>query len=117
MKIVSNLTYFLNLVKKIIRDFERTDMYEAGLGIGTLLYKLFIESTSEQGNDPVTDFLKGFLEGLNEKGDVEDLLKCVKNAEKIINEIIDAIKIIAKGDIGHIIEGITKLLAALNELL
>eukprot|EP01022_Parablepharisma_sp_SALTPOND_P005276 TRINITY_DN122060_c0_g1_i1.p1 TRINITY_DN122060_c0_g1~~TRINITY_DN122060_c0_g1_i1.p1 ORF type:complete len:347 (+),score=35.83 TRINITY_DN122060_c0_g1_i1:296-1336(+) len=63
--------------------------------------------------DSVT-FIEGFLEGLNEKGDVNKFLKCVKNIEFIVEKIIQAIQHM---DPSNLIKDISLLLEAISELL
>jgi len=62
------------------------------------------------------DFLRGFLEAIDEKKSLDDMILCVKSVEEVIHKIIDALEIIKELDFKRIVEGITKLLAALKEL-
>ena len=63
------------------------------------------------------DFIKGFVEGIGETGNFEELKKCINGAEGAINKIIEAIKLIKKGGFENIIAGIAKLVEAVKELL
>ena len=71
----------------------------------------------EEGPDIVVKFLTGFLEGLNEKGDVNKLLHCIKDIDQIIANIIKAIELIATKKLDKIIEGVTLLIETIKTLL
>jgi len=114
-KIIQNAFQFIADIMDAIHAFEAKEMSRAGKDLGDVLYKLFLVEL-EVKFDPI-DFIKGFLEGLNEKGDINNLLKCVKDIEKIVNKIIEAIGYISKMDFQNIIKGITLLLEAVSELL
>lgn len=61
------------------------------------------------------DFLKGFVKGIGETKDVDDLLKCVTGLEEIIDKIYDGISDIMKLTFEDIIKGFTKIMAAVQE--
>lgn len=67
--------------------------------------------------EDILKFFKGFLEGIGEKGGIEELKKCIDNAEGIIRDIIEAIKLIATKKFENIIMGVTKLVEAVKKLL
>ena len=114
-KIIQNAFQFIADIIDCIQSFEKGDYVQAGKDLGDILYKLFLVE-ADKGID-VGAFLKGFLEGINEKGDVEHLLKCVKDLENIIVKIMQAVEYIKKGDFINLIKGITMLLEAVGELL
>jgi len=62
------------------------------------------------------DFIKGFLEGIDEKKSIDDMILCINSIEEVIKKIIDALELIKKFDFENIVEGISRLLAALKEL-
>lgn len=64
-----------------------------------------------------TDFIKGFIEGLNQKGDVHKLLECVKGIEKVIDNIIEGLELILTKKAENIIVGVTKIIKAVREIL
>ena len=116
MKIMQNPIQFIADIADCIDALGKGDYLRAGRDIGDVLYRLFlVEVATVQIN--VVDFLKGFLEGLNEKGDINELLKCVKDLEHIISKIIEAINYIKKMDIGNLMKGLTLLFEAITELL
>lgn len=64
-----------------------------------------------------TDFIKGFIEGLNQKGDVNQLLDCIKGIENVIDNIIEGLELILTKKADNIIIGITKIVKAVREIL
>ena len=100
-KIITHAGQFIHDFTDAIDAFGKGDYKRAGKDIGDIMYKLFLEAGDQ--SDPVYDFIKGFLEGLNEKGDVNELLKCLKDIEPIMNKIIQAIQLIMTMKIENII--------------
>lgn len=118
MKILTRFPEFLGYITKAIECLTKTkDWACGGKNIGSLLRRLLLElSEEDEDPNPIVEFFKGFLKGLNESGNIEELMKCVKNVEEVINEIIAAIKIIQKGGM-YIMEGLAKLFAAVTKLI
>ena len=75
-----------------------------------------VEIKKEKVGDPVYDFLEGFLEGLNEKGDVNKLLECIKDIGPISLDIMKALQLIAKFNPKDMFYGIVLLIHAIKEL-
>ena len=65
----------------------------------------------------IEDFLRGLLEGLNEKGDVNDLLKCTQGLEDAVNKVTEAFKLIGKRSFEYILAGIIMLVQAVKEIM
>ena len=114
-KIITHASTFIHDITDAIDAFGKKDFKRAGKDVGHLLYLLFLESTLE--SNLVLDFIKGFLEGVNEKGDVNELLKCLKDVEPLINQIIEAIQLILTMKIENIMKGVTLLIQAVTELI
>jgi cellobiose-specific phosphotransferase system component IIA len=114
-KIVANTFQFIADIVDCIQAFQRSNFVQAGRDLGDIMYRLFLISTEDQF-DPVA-FIKGLLEGLNEKGDINNLLKCVKDLESIVNKIMEALEYIKKKDFANIIKGITMLIEAVTHLM
>ena len=69
---------------------------------------------------PFLDFLQGFLEGINIKGDINKILECVKGGEGIIEKIIQALNYLIHIDINHledIIKGVKLLIEAVQDII
>lgn len=116
-KIIMNAFQFIADIIDCISYLEKQNYSRAGAALGDIMYKLFIDDLFKlQGFDAVA-FIKGFLEGINEKGDINELLKCVKNLEQIVNKIIESIQYIKKMDFMNLIKGITMLIESVGELL
>lgn len=115
-KIISNAFQFIAIIIDCIKNLESANYTRAGMDLGNVLYLLFLDEFGFQAFDPVA-FIKGFLEGINEKGDINELLKCVKNIEQIVTKIIEAIELIKKMDFINLVKGITMLIESITELL
>jgi hypothetical protein len=65
------------------------------------------------------NFMAGFLEGLNVKGDFSKIIECLRNGEGIIKKIMDAINKLATIDffnIVNIVLGVTMLVDAVKDI-
>jgi len=81
---------------------------------------VFSQASQEpQGITPedVMNFVKGLMDGLNEQGDINALIKCLNGTEKVIEDIIDALEMIKTKKTDQIILGISKLVKAVSELI
>ena len=114
-KMIANAIGFMKDIKECIESFKKGDFYTAGKDTGDILYRLFL--SREMDSFDIEGFLTGFLEGLNEKGDVKELMKCAAHIEDIIDKIIKAFEYISKKTVENIITGITFLIEAVRELL
>jgi len=63
------------------------------------------------------DFITGFLEGLNEKGDVNKLLECLKGVDKIIDDVIEGLELILTMKPDNVKKGVAKIIGAVTELM
>lgn len=115
-KIVMNTSNYIARINKIIMAFQKGDMKKVGHGVGDLLFSLFLEDRIDKAFD-IMEFLKGFLQGLNEKGDVKELIKCVKELDHVVAKILAAIKLILTKEYQNIVKGLTLLFEAINEFL
>jgi len=69
------------------------------------------------GDGPTAeDFVKGFLNGIGEKKDPGDLIKCAHKVEELIMKIHEALELILTFEIPNIIKGVTQLISAVREL-
>ena len=66
--------------------------------------------------DPV-DFLRGLLDGLGVKEDIEKLKKCLKDVEKLIDELKIALQYLKKMDPADLKKGLELMFSALMEFL
>lgn len=73
--------------------------------------------TFEMQNDRIMDFITGFLEGLNEKQDVQKLLECIKGIDKIIPNVIKGLELLQTGNPVDVIKGMAMVMDAVKELL
>lgn len=104
---------FFHLCINYIEAMDNNQPQKAGVAIGTMIKLLFLVSRTE---GHFVEFIEGFLEGINEHGDIHKLLECLKEAEVIFDKILAAVEKILKMDIENIVEGIHMLIAAIKEL-
>lgn len=62
------------------------------------------------------DFFKGLAETLGETKDTRELANCMKNFGQIVGRIFDAVQLILNFDFLDVIQGVSNLIAALQEL-
>ena len=116
-KIAQHMNEITEEIKKVVAAIEAKDFKIVGLGIGKILFMLLLEDKAVP-KDNFVNFIKGFLLGLNEKGDITELLKCVKDLEHIIKKIEEAIKLLKDiKKIDKFIQGLVILFQAVTELI
>lgn len=83
-----------------------------------VILSCFAEQKTELKEDaPIIEFFKGFLTGIGETKTIEDLKKCLKEAEPIFAKIKKALELIHTMKLEKIVEGITLLIEAVKELM
>eukprot|EP01022_Parablepharisma_sp_SALTPOND_P014791 TRINITY_DN2052_c0_g1_i1.p4 TRINITY_DN2052_c0_g1~~TRINITY_DN2052_c0_g1_i1.p4 ORF type:complete len:560 (+),score=87.61 TRINITY_DN2052_c0_g1_i1:7838-9517(+) len=113
-KLIQNAGQFIYDIQDAVNSFAKGDFRQGGHDVGDILYRLFL---AEVTSDPVFDFLKGFFEGLNEKGDVNKIIECIHDLEPIMNEIIQALELISHFKFNDVIEGVKLLVQAVTEMM
>lgn len=113
-KLIIGALDFYRLISDCVDAFEKGAFERAGKDIGTILYKLFLEAVDE--SDPVIEFMKGFFKGLDEKGNIEEIIKCLENIEPIITDIVKAFSLILTFEIKKVFDGVVLLVAAIKKL-
>lgn len=83
--------------------------------LALLLLLPLSQASNEHGRFNAFEFLKGFLEGLNEKGDINKLVHCIRNVDDIAEKIVHALELIITGDIREIFEGVRLLVESVQE--
>lgn len=114
MHIMMHPAEFIHDITEAIGCFTAKDYHCIGKDIGDMLRLMFL--TRQVGNEAV-DFLKGFLEGLGEQGDINKLLQCLKDLESIFAKFKEALEHLKKMKIDEIIKGLTILFEAVTELM
>jgi tetratricopeptide (TPR) repeat protein len=122
-KILANPNVFIQDIMGMIDGFKNNNLTKAGFCLGDFMFRLFLEERQENTDmevpkDNFVNFIKGFLLGLNEKGDINELLKCIKDLEHIIKKIEEAIKLLKDiKKIDKFIQGLVMLFQAVTELI
>jgi hypothetical protein len=108
-------------IREAIYYFDMPWYDMCGTYIGRIIYQILF--TPVIARDPkdhansLLDFMKGFLEGLNEKGDFNELLKCLKDVDPIIAKIMQAIELILKMQLQDVVKGVMLLFEAVTQLI
>lgn len=115
-KIISHPEEIIKYITQAVEGFSKNDFRLFGKAIGQMCSLLFLTS-EEELDDPRTDFiefLKGFLEGQNEKEPVEGLIKCITDPVDIIQRFVDSLKTIKKFVLQEMIGGVMYFIATLQ---
>ena len=112
--IITNAPQFIHDITDAIDALTKGNYRQGGKDVGDIIFRLFLASLQ---SDPIIDFVKGFLEGLNEKGDFKKLLDCIENMEPIILKMIQALQKIMTFNIMDVIEGVKLLIEAVTEFI
>ncbi len=67
-------------------------------------------------DNKVVEFLKGMIEGLGVKEDIEKFMKCIKEAEQVFAKIKEALEHLKHININELKKGLELLFEALKEL-
>lgn len=79
-----------------------------------LLAQVHLQSAESTGIDAF-EFLEGFLDGLNERGDINQLIKCLRDIDIIAEKIAHALELIMFGDVQEKLEGLKRLIEGVQE--
>ena len=88
-------------------------------GLLVLFLVIFAVSckSEEKPGDLTIDFITGFLEGIEEKGDIKELIKCIIDMEHVVEEIIRALKLIMTFEFKKVIEGVVVLIESIKKFI
>jgi len=117
MRVLMHLSEIIADVMTAIGCFKSGDSKCAGKAVGEILKFIFIARSDELEANNALEFMKGFLAGIGESGNINNLEKCIKNMDSIFHKIISAINHIKKKKLGDIIKGITELISAIKQLM
>ena len=112
-KIIGHASEFLMDITGAIECFSKGNYRCAGKFVGDILRRLFLTNGSDY---PLVDFVAGFLVGIQEKKTIEDVMKCMKESDQIIEKVIQALKLIVTLKIDNLLKGFGLLFEALLEL-
>jgi tetratricopeptide (TPR) repeat protein len=116
-KILANIATVIKLITEAASCYAAKKYECFGENLGKLIKLLILDAEIDQEDSPMVAFLKGFFTGIEEKENIEGLLKCVKDIEGIFDEIVQAIKMIISLNPVDVIKGIGKLIAAVTKLM
>ena len=72
--------------------------------------------TEKDNGFPINEFIQGFLDGINETGDINKLLECLKGMEELPEQIFEAVKLIATFNPKDMIVGVLMLVKAIGKM-
>lgn len=120
MKIVFNFSSFLSLIVDCISSFKNGNLYQAGKDLGALLLKLFLSDAVEFNYEDVIKLIEGFLEGINQGHNFEDIEECIKDVPIIIEDVKMAIELLKNVDwknLDKIIDALMKVFDVFKAIL
>jgi len=130
INIAANLVKYTRMIIEALDCLKYEDFMCVGSKLGEILKSIFMEGMGEvvkrilnevvkevKGTNHLFEFLKGFLNGIGDKTDPSDLLKCLNTLEETFKKIQEALFYIIKGDLDEKIKGMIMLLEALREML
>ncbi len=110
---MSHAAAFFHLSLDGLEGFMENNFVDAGKAVGSMHQLLFLQARLEV---VFMDFVKGFLEGINESGDINKLVECLQGGEEIMNKIIEALEILLKMNVQDIVKGLVMLMDAVREM-
>lgn len=117
MEIFSWFTSMISAMKKQVYP-------DVGTYLGNIAYCIFLDPNATQNNrllldksNAIIDFIRGLLEGINEKRNIEELLLCIEKVEPVLQKIMEAIELILNFNLQDIIEGVKMFVSAIKELM
>ena len=112
--LITNALTFIKEIQDCIDAFNKLEFERAGKDIGHILFLLFLDNVEQ--SDSIIEFIKGLFKGLDEKGNIEDIIKCLDNIEPILNDIIKALELILTFELKKVYEGVIIFIAAVKKL-
>lgn len=119
--VIKNAPSIIKDIASLVSAFAKKDLYAAGKALGDLVKKIIVGAQLE---NPVTDFFQGLFKGIKAEEEYEKIWVCVNDAEKLVLEIIEAVKLIITGNPLNFIKAIAmitdagkKLIAMINPCL
>ena len=113
-KMFSSAGAFFHLAIDTLEGIQEKNYLAAGKAVGTMLKLLFIDRSNTQ--TAFFDFIKGFFEGINEGGDINKILDCLKEGEAIIAKVTEALECIMKMDVVNVMKGIMMLVDVVKQI-
>ena len=114
-KVMGNPQQYSHDINSALDCFAKNDLYCAAKYTATFERILIVPQITDV-ND-VIKFLKGFFEGIGEKGDVNKLLECINDVEKVFKKLLEALEHIKKMTIVEVIQGVMILIEAVKEFM
>ena len=91
---MTNIGVFINDVNNCINGFKNKDFHLAGKSVGDILFRLFLTNSLEEEDMSVGEIIaviSGFLDGLNQGGNFNNLEECIDEIPDIIADVKNVI--------------------------
>ena len=96
-KIMAHFPQFITDVTKARTCFTEGHYHCAGESIGDILEFIFLTSEIEEPTaDKMQEFVAGILEGVNEPGDINKLVPCIKPGDTIFEHFREALEYLSR---------------------
>ncbi len=115
-KILSSPGSYFHLAINGLEALSKGNFEGLGVAVGSIEVGLYLKSRMEGTSTAFFEFLNGFLEAINESGDINKLLECIKDGETVMNKIMEAFEYIMKMDMENMMKGVQLLIAAVTEM-
>jgi len=121
-KILANPGPFIQDVMDCIDSFKKGDLHQAGKDLGDFLYRLFLSGMAqlEMNFDDLVKMIEGFLAGINEGHNFDDIEQCLKKVPSIIDDVkkaFEEIKHIDWKNLDKLVEALLAVFDAFRKVL
>lgn len=119
-KIMSNPTPYIFSIMDCVNSIKNGNYTQAGKAFGNVLYMLFLEDSLKMNFNDVVRLIEGFLTGINQKhnfNNIEECLKLIPEIIEIVTKIIEEFRDMDWKDIEKIISVFLKIADSFKEII
>ena len=119
-KIISNPAPYLKDIMDCIEAFTKGNMHQCGKDLGDIMYRLYLTDLRVGNISSFVEFVEGFIEGIDQKHNFNNITECIKRAPEIWTDIVNAIELLKHIDwknLDKLIEALLKIFDALKTIL
>jgi virulence-associated protein VapD len=113
--VIKNAPQLIKDIAQLASAIAKKDMYGAGKAFGDIVKRVLVGATELE--NPVSDFFQAFFKGIKAEEEYQKILGCVYDMEKLVLEVIEAIKLIMTLDPFKIIQGALKLKKVVEDII
>ena len=117
-RVITRFSEFIYDIQRASSFFNAEDYHGAGDSIGSLLRIMFLVSEEDEVRaDKMQEFVAGILEGVNESGDINNLIPCIKSHDTILRRFRQALDHLSIRHPEELRRGLVMFIEASKELL